>query len=147
MLGCILCDGALLATLAEPERDFIAASAYRYALLRAVAQTIHDLHEDHGTADLSTLLRNVEDIAVKEAAIGLASRIDHETDRDKSRLHAHWQACLNRARHDDNRRKPAPSPMSNQDAAGTDFLLEQIKLKRAAHASLGADRRVFPKSG
>jgi len=141
LLGCILCDGQLLGTLSEHERDFIGPAAYRYALLRRVSQVVHDIGEDHGSADLSTLIRSVDEVDVKEAAIGLASRINHETDQNRDRLHAHWQACLNRARMDHERTK------ATGDAGATDFLLQQIKLKRAAHASLGADRRVFPKSG
>ena len=43
MLGCILCDGSLLATLSEHERDFIGPAAYRWPLLSLVAQTVHDL--------------------------------------------------------------------------------------------------------
>ena len=135
LLGCALCDGALLATLSEPERDFLAPAAYRSALLRLVAQTVHDLHEDHGCADLPTLLRSVEDESIKQTAVALASRIDHETDRSRDRLHAHWHSCLNTARHDAQRRT----------AGDATDLIQQIKLKRAAHASLGADRRVFPR--
>ncbi len=140
MLGCILCDGSLYSTLSEHERDFIAPGAYRWALIRRVAQVVHDLGEDSGMADLSTLLRHVEDAGVKEAAIGLAARIDHETDRDKTRLHAHWQACLKTIRLDHERSRGAAA-REDLDA------LQHIKLKRAAHASLGADRRVLPRPG
>ena len=137
LLGCVLCDGTLLGTLGESERDFLAPAAYRSALLRLVAQAIHDLHEDHGCADLSALLRTAEDESLKQTAVALASRIDHETDRSRDRLHAHWHSCLNTARHDAQRRQAADAP----------DLIQQIKLKRAAHASLGADRRVFPRPG
>jgi DNA primase len=140
MLGCILCDGSLLATLSEHERDFIGTEAYRWPLLRRVAQIVHDLGEDGAMPDLTGLLRNVEDTAVKDAAVGLAARIDQETDTDGDRLHAHWRACLLRARQDFESRR-------RSHGAGVDSVLTQIKLKRSAHASLGADRRVLPKPG
>ena len=140
LLGCILCDGALLGTLSEHERDFIGAEAYRWPLLRRVAQTVHDLGEDGSSPDLAGLLRSVEDTALKDAAVGLAARIDQETDRDGDRLHAHWRACLVRARQDFESRRRSPG-------ADVDSVLTQIKLKRTAHASLGADRRVLPKPG
>jgi len=146
LLGCVLCDGQLLSTLSEHERDFIAPAAYRYALLRRVAQVIHDIGEDHGTADLNTLIRSVDEVEVKEAAIGLASRINHETDQDRDRLHAHWQACLTRARLDHERAKLAGGSASAGAREAND-LMKQIKLKRAMHTALGADRRVFPRPG
>jgi DNA primase len=140
LLGCILCDGGLLSTLSEHERDFIGAEAYRWPLLRRVAQIVHDLGEDGSVPDLAGLLRSVEDTALKDAAVGLAARIDQETDRDGDRLHAHWRACLVRARQDFESRRRSPG-------ADVDSVLTQIKLKRTAHASLGADRRVLPKPG
>jgi DNA primase len=144
MLGCILCDGRLLATLSEHERDFIGPEAYRWRLLSRVAQTVHDLGEDGATPDLAGLLRNVEDLAVKDAAVGLAARIDQETDRDTDRLHAHWRACLVRARQDYDAR---PRKTGTGTSPDIESVLTQIKLKRTAHASLGADRRVLPKPG
>ncbi len=148
MLGCILCDGGLLATLSEHERDFIGPEAYRWRLLSRVAQIVHDLGEDGATPDLAGLLRNVEDLAVKDAAVGLAARIDQETDRDTDRLHAHWRACLVRARQDYDIR---PRTIRTGSGTGTgpdiESVLTQIKQKRTAHASLGADRRVLPKPG
>jgi DNA primase len=140
MLGCILCDGSLLATLSEHERDFIGPAAYRWPLLSRVAQVVHELGEDGVTPDLAGVLRHTEDIGVKDAAVALASRIDEQTDRDRDRLHAHWRECLNRARRDHENRRGVP-------AADVESVLTQIKLKRAAHASLGADRRVLPKPG
>jgi DNA primase len=141
LLGCVLCDGQLLTSLSEHERDFIAPAAYRYELLRRVAQVVHDIGEDHGTADLSMLIRSVDEVEVKEAAIGLAARVNHETDQNRDRLHAHWRECLRRARLEHEGRKTPPAG----DEA--DALMQQIKLKRAVHASLGADRRVFPRPG
>ncbi len=137
LLGCILCDGSLMDTLSEQERDFVAPAAYRSSLLRLVAQTIHDLHEDHGSADLASLLRHVEDERVKEAAVGLASRIDLETDRSRERLHAHWRSCLHTVRQDAHRRQ--------LQSAGD--LLEQLRRARETHRALGPNRRVLPKPG
>jgi DNA primase len=137
MLGCILCDGDLMSGLSDHERDFIGPAAYRWPLLRRVAQIVHDLGEDGAAPDLAGVLRHAEDVAVKDAAVGLAARIDHETDRDKDRLHAHWRACLVRARRDHDSRR--------HQSGDLDDVLAQIKLKRTSHAALGADRRVLPR--
>jgi DNA primase len=137
MLGCILCDGDLLAGLSDHERDFIGPQGYRWPLLRRVAQIVHDLGEDGAAPDLAGVLRHAEDLGVKDAAVSLAARIDHETDRDRDRLHAHWRACLVRARMDHDARR--------HQGADLNDVLAQIKLKRSSHAALGADRRVLPK--
>jgi len=138
MLGCILCDGDLLAGLSEHERDFIGPEAYRWPLLRRVAQIVHDLGEEGAAPDLSGVLRQAEEVGVKDAAVSLATRIDTITDRDRNRLHAHWRECLVRARQDHESRR-------HQGGADVNALLAQIKLKRSSHAALGADRRVLPK--
>jgi len=153
MLGCILCDGSLWSALQEEERDFIGPVAYRWPLLRLVSQTVHDLGEDGQTPDLSGVLRSVEDLAVKDAAVGLASRIDRETG---PRLHAHWRACLNTARLDHSRpdRPQTPAlqtserPHEEQRADGQEAAnaaIDQLHLKRKQHTSLGRDLRVLPR--
>ena len=77
--------------------------AYRWPLFRQVAQTVHDLGEDGFTPDLAALFRAVEDVSVKDAAVGLAARIDLETDRDRDRSAGGPQRLVRSQWHEDRR--------------------------------------------
>jgi DNA primase len=134
LLGCILCQGSLWATLGEDQKDFIAPAVYRWPLLTTVAQVMFELGEDGQVPDLAGVLRAVPDMSVKDAAVGLASRIDRETDRDSERLTDHWNQCLRRARLD--RDSAERAPLS---------LIDQIELKRRLHSSIGKDLRRLPR--
>jgi hypothetical protein len=80
-----------------------------------------------------------EDTDLKRAAVTLASRVDAETDRNPERLRRHWESCVLRARQDATRGAASGAELMD--------VMEQIKRKREAHSSLGADRRVYPRRG
>jgi len=138
LLGCVLCDGELWRTLGQDGRDFIGPRAYRWPLLSRLAQLVDELGEEGVTPDLSAVLRVAEDERLHAVAVGLASRVDAETDRDRDRLHRHWRECLKRAQRD------ASGPAAD---SGIDAAIAQIEGKRRSQASLGADRRVLPRPG
>ena len=131
LLGCILCDGGLYASLNTEERDLIDPGAYRWALLSRLAETINTVARGGRRPDLAAVLTEVEDLALKDAAVTLASRVDLETDRDRERLHRHWRECLRRAALD----RLATSPA---EAA------QRIELRRT-HIAAGGDRKVLPR--
>lgn len=136
LLGCLLCDGALIAALAGEQQELIAPGVYRSALVSQIAQAVQELGSAGSTPDLPMVLRALSDAEVKAAAVALASRIDTETDRKSDRLLAHFRECLRRAGLDAAVRAPKPEPGS---------ALGAIEAKRSLFASHGPDRRKLPR--
>lgn len=138
LLGCILCDGALWATVPQADRDLVAPEAYTSILVARVATLVKSLGTDEQSPGLPTLLQITEDVPVQSAAVCLMSRIAAETDRVDDRLSQHWQACLDRARNDRARVHLASTGEGINPAAKL-AQLREIKL------TTGVDRRVMPR--
>lgn len=140
LLGCILCEGELLATLDVDQRDLIAPEAYGSSLLKAIAQIISEALHAGVRPDLSGVLARADRPEVQAGAVALASRIDVETDRDSQRLRAHWEECLKRARAD----RSVVEVKRDVSAAEAAQTLAALRSRRA---DLSADRRVLPRPG
>jgi len=141
LLACVLCDPSLFASLDQGEQDFLSPRAYRWELLRSVAEIVRQLSDDAVAPHLNAVLAHTEDPSVQSAAVGLMSRIDLETDRNADRLRAHWSACLARARHDRITTEVKTTP-TGDDLAETLAAIEQRRRSISAH---GADRRRLPR--
>lgn len=146
LLGCVLCDGDLWLALPREDRDLIEPAVYRSTLVAMLAQIVVDVADRGESPDLAHILRETGDDSLRTVAVGLASRVDRETDRHQDRLSEHWRACLAAARRD--RAKIAlsspPSPSAPAPTA-PDNILARMQIKRSLHANLGKDPRVLPK--
>jgi DNA primase len=160
LLGCILCDGALWASMGEADKDSIAPSALEYDELRPLSQLMLDIAEDGGFPGLDAVLAGTMNDAVKSAAVVLASRIEDQTEGQDARLRSHWQACLTRARLDAHRTSPGQHvEIKNADdalggpGAGPNEVaprvvrsaIERIMERKALLDRAGPDRRVLPR--
>lgn len=134
LLGCILCEGALWATLTVEEQEFLSPGSYGSPVVDRLAQAVIEIAQRGIAPDLSELLAANHDAGVQQSAVALASRINAETDQNDDRLRQLWKACLARARAD-RARQGVPA----HDA------LARLELKRTSERELGGDRRVLPR--
>jgi DNA primase len=135
LLGCVLCEGALWRLMGERELDCISPSEQRHDSLKRLAQLVMDIGEDGGEPGLSAVLATTKDETVKACAVQLAEEITKVNEGSDERLRAHWDACVNRVR--------AGSPRVTEGAT----LMERLAEVKRVKESMGADRRVLPRSG
>jgi len=165
MLGCLLCDGGLWAAMGESEKDMLTPRAFEDRPVKHLAQCILDIGEDGSFPSLEMLLRATDDEQVKSAAVCLASRVEAETERNPTRLHSHWRACVQRVRQDAKTQTEADLPVQALPAesfsaepkpTGTDAhsqplaevkassVIAKLMERQRLHNAHGADRRVLP---
>jgi|GEM_PF-155502 len=175
LLGCLLCDGRLWMTLGEADKDTIAPVSYDVGVLQRVAQAVHDLGEDGQSPSMHAVLTQLSDDGpASEATVGLASRIDEQTERTADRLHAYWHFSLSQARRDIAATRPASSvhlhpatdieakpssqhssspsssssSSSSSSASPSSSSWEQRTRQLAElHRTMGPDRRKVPRPG
>lgn len=103
LLGCILVDGGLWAGFTESDKDLIAPTGYRFAVLQRVAQAVHDLGEDGVLPSMNAVLSELmarDDDEGREAAVALMSRMYQASNEDEERVRRLFGECLARARRD-----------------------------------------------
>lgn len=147
ILGCLLCDGHLWRTLSEKDKDLIAPSTYRIAVVQRVAQAVHDLGEDGHAPALQVVLSQLgEDEPAREAAISLMSRMDEQAERSLDRLHAFWHWSFAQARRDA-QLQPTPQVPGTIEPKPSDSQSLQARADAIAnlHRTLGPDRRRVPR--
>ncbi len=100
LLGCLLCHGALWATMGDYEKDLVAPVRIENIILRSLAQCMMDIGENGQYPGLEAVLDSDPSPEVKSAAVALQQRVDVQTESDQTRLIAHWKACIHRAKLD-----------------------------------------------
>lgn len=137
LLGCILCDGSLLASLnPEQARRLVSPEKFDAPASKGIAGQIQKLAAEGRTPDLNCVLNEWDDLAGCEVAVQLQQLVEAQTDHHSDRLHQHWAQCLRTVELDEARAE------ANQSGAGG---MEEIgeRIKRVAQR--GPDRRVYPK--
>jgi DNA primase len=148
LLGCLLCEGRLWMTLAEADKDAIAPVSYDVPVLQRVAQAVHDLGEDGQPPSLHAVLSHLEaDGPSREATIGLAARIDEQTERNSDRLKAYWHFSLSQARRDAASGRGAVIESKPADETSATNLAAKARTLADLHRTLGPDRRRIPRPG
>ena len=137
LLGCVLVSPELYAGLHDRERDLLGEERYASRPMQRIARLVHEIASTSGRPDLAGVLAASDEIDVQEAAVALARRVEHETDRDEERLHAHWEQCLIEVR----RRGSAGEIEHKTDAAS------RLARVRRAREELGPDWRAYPRRG
>jgi len=133
MLGCVLLEPTLLASLASDQRDLLTRDGYSSPLMNRLGCVVESIVDAGRQPDLSTLLNETDDQDLQQAAVALTQRIELETEHDSARLHRHWRECVRAAdRAAVVEAKPNENPLDR---------LEELRRRREAH---GDDFRVFP---
>lgn len=162
MLGCILCHGALWATMGDYEKDLVAPVHASNVILRTLAQVMMDVGENGEFPSLDVVLECDISAETKSAAVALQQRLDVQTEGDQERLVAHWKACIHRAKLDQVGEPTSGAPFASEPwdslaspgeetAEGVSEIkpvqsaLDKIREAQRKHAQLGADRRVLPR--
>jgi DNA primase len=138
LLGCVLADGSLWLRMTEVDRNLMGMDAYDAALLRLIAQAVHDAAEDAGEpsfSEVSLRLMGADQTDALGAATSLAERVMGECGRDAERLRQHHEAILNNLKR--------PGNAANDGVRRS--LVDLVELKRKEHASGSADRKVLPR--
>ena len=133
LLGCVLNEGDLLSTLDQDGHALLAPERFEREDVAGVAAIVLDLAGRGESPGLTRVLDATEDEAIKRAAVGLSERVDHETERDRDRRHAHWHECLRTARRESVR------------SDGDTDAISRIEQLRAVMAQEGGDNRVLPR--
>jgi len=133
MLGCVLLEPSLLASLEPGQRDLLGSDGYASPLMIRLGRAVESIVDAGRAPDLSTLLNETDDQELQRAAVALTQRIEVETEHDSSRLHRHWRDCVKAAgRAAVVESKPIEDPIDR---------LQDLRRRREAH---GDDFRVFP---
>ncbi|MCA9298865.1 MAG: hypothetical protein KDA28_07355, partial [Phycisphaerales bacterium] len=139
IVGCLLCDVALVPTLRAEDWDLIAA--YASPLVVQVASEMRRRSGTPGQMVLASLSDALSPDA-SEACIALARRVEAESDA--ARLERYLEDCLTRLRLDAAPASDSPGAEGRQvEIKNLDDRLEAIRARRS---SLGADRRVLPRA-
>lgn len=133
ILGCLLCDGNLWASLRMDEQDAVAPTAYRLPLVQKLAQLVRDMIDNGEPVSVSAVLATTDDLDLQSAAVRLASHVDDVTGHG-ARLSDHFKGCVTTYRLDRERA-----------AAGATGVDKVIELKRQQLSQSGFDRRVLPR--
>lgn len=135
LLGCILCEPALLVSLDEHQRERVAPDAYPSGVLRrltvAIGQVVASGHEPDLHAVLGAI--DADDLQTNQTAVALYTHTNTITDSEQPRLHQLWRDCLQRAD-----KTHIPDQTQND-------VNERVERIRQNHAACGGDRRILPR--
>lgn len=145
LLGCALCDGALLEQVDAARRTWILESGYRAAELDRVAIAAGRSAQHSGILDFAEVLANLDsDPSAAEIAVALERAITRITDGEASRLLSHWTETWKRVEQE--RIFVTPEFASPAKGANADWTAA-ITANRQAMLPSGIIRRVLPKGG
>ena len=133
-LGCVLSDGTLWAGLDASARELLAPESFD-GPVRAVAEAIRSVADAGRKPDLRAVLDTIEDRSIKECAVELQTRAEHESE---NRLAAFLTDCLRRAMQD----QAMSAARKNQ--SDTDDLQALVDSIRTTTKQYGDDRRRMP---
>lgn len=143
LLGCALCDGALLEQVDAARRTWILGSGYRASELDRVALAAGRSAQHVGIADFAEVLAMLDsDPAAAEIAVALERAITRITDGDASRLLSHWTETWKRVEQE--RIFVPPEGVSAPKGSSPDWTAA-ISANRQAMLPSGIIRRVLPK--
>lgn len=140
LLGCALCDPALLTTLDDAARRVLEPARFSGGALQDLATVMLRRVAAAEPLELTTLLTVLPTEESQNAATILAARTDQETRGESATLHRHWQECLRSATRDlEERQRPLPAADDSASIAAT------IARKAEQLQRFGGNPRVFPR--
>jgi DNA primase len=143
LLGCILCDPALLYSLGPEEADLLNPDGYAWPPYRVVARAVGELDEAGEQPTLSAVLGVLEDPEAQRAATALASEVDRLAERVPERVHALWNEWLAQVR----RRRAYEAAHAAGGSSDWDALAARIEALRELATTVGLDPAAMPPVG
>lgn len=117
LLGCILCEPALLLSLEQSDRGLLGSESVEPGARRQVAQAVAGVFARGGAPDLQSVLLELDDPGAQQCATTMARTVEQLTGGLAPRLHAHWEACLADARRAGSMAGGLPAQTGSQTAA------------------------------
>ncbi len=145
LLGCILNDPALPASLTEEDWELIEPESFEDADVRQVAGTISGLIIDEHSPSLAAVLAATEDSGVQRAATRLSSEVDRMTNATPEGLARLWTDRLKDARAA--RSRATPGAAASGGDSGEESLTQRIERLRSLRSRHGDDPRAIPRPG
>jgi len=94
LLGCVLCEPALMHALTEEQSPLLDPDAYAPGPMQTVARAIASLVVDERPPSLQEVLAVLDDTECQRVATRLATEVERVTESSADRLHHHWRDRL-----------------------------------------------------
>lgn len=140
LLGCALCDPALLTTLDDSSRRLLEPASFGDDALQDLATVVLRRADAGETLELTALLAALPTEEAQNAATILAARTDQETRSDSATIHRHWHECLRSAAREFEDRRPAAPTATDSAAIAATIARKAEHLQR-----FGGNPRAFPR--